>query len=273
MMQESKEKESSNNVVLDTRPYFFKIIADGLNSERLHISKHLSGSAVLRGPSGGSWNVKILKNGKATFVLEGWQVSVKDHSLGDSEFLLLSYDGNLRFSVQIFNKSGLERLSKFTPCTSQCSDGKRKPGRSRKHPVASLGPHQPVSHTYGSAHSVEFHEGNSLKKYRETGSDQLNMTSEEYLQQPDDFNFNRLKPTILKTRSIIKDLINVDHLDKISVVDNATVVAAIVLQRPSSGPSSSPNSIRATPPSCNSTMAMAPSRNPSRLTSPAPVVR
>ncbi|KAK3002794.1 hypothetical protein RJ639_018352 [Escallonia herrerae] len=178
MMQERKEKESSNNVVMDTRPYFFKIIADGLNSERLripphfmkHISEDLSGSAVLRGPSGGSWNVKILKNGKATFMLEGWQVFVKDHSLGHSEFLLFKYDGNLRFSVQIFNKSGLERASRFTPCTPQCRDGKEKPGRSRKHPVASLGPHQPVSHTYGS--------GNSLKKYRETGSDQVNISEE-----------------------------------------------------------------------------------------------
>ncbi|KAK3030400.1 hypothetical protein RJ639_038928 [Escallonia herrerae] len=52
----------------------------------------------------------------------------------------------------------------------------------------------------------------------------------QYLEQPDDFYFNRLKPSILKTRSIIKDLINADHVDEISVVDNATTAAAIVLQ-------------------------------------------
>ncbi|KAK2978383.1 hypothetical protein RJ640_016485 [Escallonia rubra] len=179
MMQESKKKESSNNVVMDTRPCFFKIIADGLNSERLripphfmkHISKDLSGSAVLRGPSGGSWNVKILKNGKATFMLEGWQGFVKDHSLGDSELLLFRYDGNLRFSVQILDISGLERVSKFTPCPPQCSDGKKKPL------------------------SVEFHEGNSLKKYRETGSDQVNKTSAEVSELPKMYKLRSRKPT------------------------------------------------------------------------------
>ncbi|KAK3042366.1 hypothetical protein RJ639_002412 [Escallonia herrerae] len=40
--------------------------------------------------------------------------------------------------------------------------------------------------------------------------------------------------------NLIKDLINADHVDEISVFDNATTAVAIVLQRPSPGPSSSP---------------------------------
>ncbi|CAI9101385.1 OLC1v1038695C1 [Oldenlandia corymbosa var. corymbosa] len=52
----------------------------------------------------------------------------------------------------------------------------------------------------------------------------------KWLQQPDDFYFNTLKPSILKTRLIIRDLINADHVDEISIVDNATTAAAIVLQ-------------------------------------------
>lgn len=51
-----------------------------------------------------------------------------------------------------------------------------------------------------------------------------------FLEQPDNFYFNILKPSILKTRQIIKTLINADHVDEISIVDNATTAAAIVLQ-------------------------------------------
>ncbi|KAL8545325.1 hypothetical protein ACS0TY_005487 [Phlomoides rotata] len=51
-----------------------------------------------------------------------------------------------------------------------------------------------------------------------------------YLRQPDDFYFNTLKPSILKTRLLIQSLINADHVDEVSVVDNATTAAAIVLQ-------------------------------------------
>lgn len=52
-----------------------------------------------------------------------------------------------------------------------------------------------------------------------------------FLRQPDDFYFNLLKPAILKSRTAIKDLINADDVDDISIVDNATTAAAIVLQQ------------------------------------------
>ncbi|ESR41562.1 hypothetical protein CICLE_v10011696mg [Citrus x clementina] len=52
----------------------------------------------------------------------------------------------------------------------------------------------------------------------------------EFLKQPDDFYFNRLKEGILQSRLVIKDLVNADHVDEISIVDNATTAAAIVLQ-------------------------------------------
>ncbi|KAL6008854.1 hypothetical protein ACLOJK_022080 [Asimina triloba] len=56
-----------------------------------------------------------------------------------------------------------------------------------------------------------------------------------FLRQPDDFYFNRLKPGILRSRSAIKDLINADHVDEISIVDNVTTAAAIVFQHVSRG--------------------------------------
>ncbi|KAK7344335.1 hypothetical protein VNO77_13811 [Canavalia gladiata] len=52
-----------------------------------------------------------------------------------------------------------------------------------------------------------------------------------FLQQPDEFFFNTLRKGILDSRAIIKDLIGVDRVDDISLVDNATTAAAIVLQQ------------------------------------------
>ncbi|KAM6597692.1 hypothetical protein CsatA_008216 [Cannabis sativa] len=54
-----------------------------------------------------------------------------------------------------------------------------------------------------------------------------------FLAQPDDFYFNGLKKGILHSRTLIKDLINAEHVDEVSIVDNATTAAAIVLQQTS----------------------------------------
>ena len=54
-----------------------------------------------------------------------------------------------------------------------------------------------------------------------------------FLAQPDDFYFNGLKKGILESRKIIKNLINAEHVDEVSIVDNATTAAAIVLQQTS----------------------------------------
>lgn len=53
----------------------------------------------------------------------------------------------------------------------------------------------------------------------------------QFLQQPDDFYFNTLRKEILHSRTVIKDLINADDVDEVSLVDNATTAAAIILQK------------------------------------------
>ncbi|KAF2324114.1 hypothetical protein GH714_006727 [Hevea brasiliensis] len=53
----------------------------------------------------------------------------------------------------------------------------------------------------------------------------------QFLRQPDHFYYNQLKPGILHSRSIVKSLINADQVDEVSLVDNATTAAAIVLQK------------------------------------------
>ncbi|KAL9280731.1 putative L-cysteine desulfhydrase [Arabidopsis thaliana] len=52
-----------------------------------------------------------------------------------------------------------------------------------------------------------------------------------FLRQPDRFYFDELKPKISDSRSVIKRLINAEHDDEVSIVDNATTAAAIVLQQ------------------------------------------
>ncbi|XP_047306732.1 probable L-cysteine desulfhydrase, chloroplastic [Impatiens glandulifera] len=55
----------------------------------------------------------------------------------------------------------------------------------------------------------------------------------QYLQHPDNFYFKQLKPSILRSRQAIKELINAEYVDEVSIVDNATTAAAIVLQQTS----------------------------------------
>ncbi|CAK9152837.1 unnamed protein product [Ilex paraguariensis] len=52
----------------------------------------------------------------------------------------------------------------------------------------------------------------------------------KFLQQPDHFFFNLLQKRILHSRTLIKNLINADDVSEVSLVDNATTAAAIVLQ-------------------------------------------
>ncbi|KAK9281527.1 hypothetical protein L1049_004430 [Liquidambar formosana] len=53
----------------------------------------------------------------------------------------------------------------------------------------------------------------------------------QFLQQPDDFYYNHLRNAILQSRTLIKNLINAEDVDEVSLVDNATTAAAIVLQQ------------------------------------------
>ncbi|KAF8394747.1 hypothetical protein HHK36_020964 [Tetracentron sinense] len=52
-----------------------------------------------------------------------------------------------------------------------------------------------------------------------------------FLRQPDDFYFNQLGKGILESRTVVKNLINADDVEEVSIVDNATTAAAIVLQQ------------------------------------------
>ncbi|KAK4781377.1 hypothetical protein SAY86_015479 [Trapa natans] len=52
-----------------------------------------------------------------------------------------------------------------------------------------------------------------------------------FLRQPDSFYVNDLKPGVLESREAIRSIINADDVSEVSIVDNATTAAAIVLQQ------------------------------------------
>ncbi|KAJ4716387.1 B3 domain-containing protein [Melia azedarach] len=128
----------------DNRPCFFKIISDGeVPVVRIppkflkHISKELSDKATITVlSSGSSWNVEVGETRSGLYLQRGWQKFLRDNSLGDAEFLLFRYDGNMCFSVQVFEKSGCERVGASDSGMHQESAefpiGKRPRGRPKK---------------------------------------------------------------------------------------------------------------------------------------------
>lgn len=81
--------------------------------------KNVPDTAMLRDPWGGNWQVRLVKRQDHLFMVDGLQKFIRDQSLGNAEFLLFNYDGNMRFSVQIFDKSGLERINMLVPNSNQ----------------------------------------------------------------------------------------------------------------------------------------------------------
>ncbi|KAF5189097.1 B3 domain-containing protein, partial [Thalictrum thalictroides] len=127
------------------QPEFFKIIHASLgNTEQLrippeflkHISDEVSGIAVLEGPSATwDWHVRFCRTEGGTFFTEGWNDFVRDNALGEYEFLVFRYQGNMCFFVEIYAKSGCKKedsggniqhnsTQMFIGSTSYCGRGR-----------------------------------------------------------------------------------------------------------------------------------------------------
>ncbi|XP_057963541.1 B3 domain-containing protein Os11g0197600-like isoform X2 [Malania oleifera] len=164
----------SSGMVPDRRPAFFKIIYQGLTTHQLripphflkHISKEFSETATLKGPSGNIWNVKLTQVAGCTYIQDGWQQFFKDNCLGDNEFLLFRYDGNMSFDVQIFDKSGCERVLDASITRkhqiSALPHVKSRRGRPRKNHVASLHQRPPKPFEDDCEKVKEFKEGKDM---------------------------------------------------------------------------------------------------------------
>ncbi|KAH9609130.1 hypothetical protein KSS87_004495 [Heliosperma pusillum] len=83
-------------------PHFMKHLSKDLSKEE--ITKATIKSDV------GFWPVKLRKTSNYTYIEEGWPKVMEDNALGDKEFLVFRYDGNMCFNLQIFEKTGCERI-------------------------------------------------------------------------------------------------------------------------------------------------------------------
>ncbi|CAK9150827.1 unnamed protein product [Ilex paraguariensis] len=162
MVDEMVTNDSTMTMFGDDKPCFFKIIFDG-HAEALRIPpcfmKHLSKEeldiAVLKGPSGSHWRIKLRKKVDGLFLQDGWPEFLRDHSLGNHELILLTYEGNMHFSIQIFDGSGLERIDESITCkhqeTTASSSNQQKRGRPSKNAAGPLNLHPQKPCNFSSA--------------------------------------------------------------------------------------------------------------------------
>lgn len=131
-------------MVNDRKPHFLEVFLPALCSDRLkvptrfikHLAGNTSGSMLLTGPSDNSWHVDLIEHNGHLFFDEGWSTFVKDHSIECGDSLVFRYDGNLHFTVQIFDHSSCEKERAFQAECSQepsylngCLGRKRERGR------------------------------------------------------------------------------------------------------------------------------------------------
>lgn len=124
-----------------------------------HLSEQLSNRATLHTDSGSSWNVGISETSPGDiFIEDGWQQFIEDNSLGNNEFLVFKYVGNMRFSIKIFEVDGLERVNEPIITTHRLSASihERHPVRQRKKPASTLHHHPSESSGDGSGMHSDF---------------------------------------------------------------------------------------------------------------------
>ncbi|KAF5184608.1 B3 domain-containing protein [Thalictrum thalictroides] len=127
------------------KPEFFKIIhANLFTTEQLrippdflkHISKDKSGIAVIDGPNATySWHVKFCRTEDGTYLTDGWKEFVRDHCLGEYDFLIFRYEGNMHFTVEIYDKTECQKHVGFSTQMHQelgSSGGVKRRGRPLK---------------------------------------------------------------------------------------------------------------------------------------------
>ncbi|KAG9440775.1 hypothetical protein H6P81_020940 [Aristolochia fimbriata] len=120
------------------RPHFFRIMM-GNFAKHLRIppafTKFVSAKAskdvTLVGPSGKNRRVKLDMRGKNyTYLKDGWQDFVKDHSLQEYDLLVFRYNGEEHFNVQIFDKTACEKedalINKRSRPNSKPCEGRKK---------------------------------------------------------------------------------------------------------------------------------------------------
>lgn len=78
-----------------------------------------SGSASLVGPSGNIWDVDLIEQNDELYFDQGWPIFVRDNFIECGDLLVFRYDGELHFTVQLFDQSSCEKETAFHSNCSQ----------------------------------------------------------------------------------------------------------------------------------------------------------
>ncbi|KAE8100598.1 hypothetical protein FH972_018483 [Carpinus fangiana] len=108
------------------RPYFFDVYSSIISSQRLkipvrftrHMKGRTSGLVTLVGPSGKTWHVELIQQNDDLFLCHGWPAFLRDHFIESGDLLVFRYNGELHFTVQVFDQSACEKEAAFH---SECS--------------------------------------------------------------------------------------------------------------------------------------------------------
>ncbi|KAL3523022.1 hypothetical protein ACH5RR_015856 [Cinchona calisaya] len=74
-----------------------------------NIKEKVPDAAIIKGPFGGSWTVKVQQDENGIFLVDGWENFRVHHTLESWGCLLFTHCGNWCFRVDIFDGSGLEK--------------------------------------------------------------------------------------------------------------------------------------------------------------------
>nr|XP_043636926.1 B3 domain-containing protein Os01g0723500-like [Erigeron canadensis] len=153
-------------------PYFIKGYNSSISHDKLKIpskfDKHLegktSGTISLKGPSGNTWQADLGEQSDGLYILDGWEAFVRDHYLENGDCLVFRYDGNLHFTLQIFDQSACEKETAFSAeCHQDLSIFDQHFGKKREREHASLLSHK-VDSVPKKARSSPSHEAMNLSK-------------------------------------------------------------------------------------------------------------
>ncbi|KAK1436567.1 hypothetical protein QVD17_02348 [Tagetes erecta] len=130
-----------------TRPHFIKAFNPNTSIDKLKIPskfvKHLegktAGTVYLVGPSGNTWHADLAQETDGLFILNGWGTFVRDHFLESGDSLVIRYDGDMHFTIQIFDESSCEKETAFSAeCHQDLSIFDQHFGKKREREYASL---------------------------------------------------------------------------------------------------------------------------------------
>ncbi|KAJ8498794.1 hypothetical protein OPV22_009346 [Ensete ventricosum] len=95
------------------RPHFVKALIPGF-SKRMLIPRHFTErlecenhrAATILSPRGKFWHVSIERDGHDVYFGNGWKEFTEAHDLCVGYFLVFCYEGNMVFTVEVFDWSG-----------------------------------------------------------------------------------------------------------------------------------------------------------------------